>query len=321
MQARTAGLRQQRPWPRNYGRQKVAGINFCTASMTQFFLRCFLFASSSHKHPKHHRHQQHHHVILSEHLHRHYAFALLIMASARSYQRRIRRKLRLLIPRIPRLLYIRNSPGSPEGSPENCEGKPLASASSTSVHSKDASKHPTIKVSAATHQGNPTPPLSRAPSPRLPTTTEQTLARVKLEIFLREQARRKQKPPLSHVQHQGKPSLLTTGVDLSGMVHTNLGDSMARFEVCTSMVPPTPDPSGITGTGSMQPTYITRTVRGIKATFGPIGEWRIVAQGEGVFYSAVDSLEAYIRELQMQVEEHAGMLPSCCCKSCTDSHR
>jgi hypothetical protein len=78
------------------------------------------------------------------------------------------------------------------------------------------------------------------------------------------------------------------------------------------MVAPPPDPSG-----STPATYVTRTIISIHASHEATGEWRVLMQGEGVFYSAVDSLEAYVRELQMQLEERAGMLQPCHYKGCT----
>lgn len=98
-------------------------------------------------------------------------------------------------------------------------------------------------------------------------------------------------------------------VELVGVVNVDLGFSMGRFDVCTSMVAPTPDRSG--PSGSTPATYFTRTIVSIHATHETAGEWRIVMQGNGVFYSAVDSLEAYVIELQMQLEERAGMLRPC----------
>lgn len=106
-------------------------------------------------------------------------------------------------------------------------------------------------------------------------------------------------------------------VELVGVVNVDLGFSMGRFDVCTSMVAPTPDHSG--PSGSTPATYVTRTIASIHATHETAGEWRIVVQGNGVFYSAVDSLEAYVIELQMQLEERAGMLRPCSHEVMTNS--
>jgi hypothetical protein len=92
-------------------------------------------------------------------------------------------------------------------------------------------------------------------------------------------------------------------VELIGVVRTDLLPSLGRYDVCTSMIAPPPGSSG-----SMPATYVTRTIISIHASHEAAVEWRIVMQGEGVFYSAVESLEAFVEELQLQLEEVAGML-------------
>jgi hypothetical protein len=93
-------------------------------------------------------------------------------------------------------------------------------------------------------------------------------------------------------------------VDLIRVVRTDLAPFLGRYDVCTSKVTPPPDPSG----RRTPATYVTRTIISIHASHEAVWEWRVVMQGEGVFYSAVDSLEAFVEDLQMQLEEVAGML-------------